>query len=459
MSQQSEPKRGLKIMSLRGLINLRIVMSVFVIMVVGGALAIWQARESVREEVDSSYHLALQMIDFGVSQIANSDYGEIEWLRQINRLRETRHLRISVVDADGKKSQLNNSDYLDKKDLPPKWFIGAVMTEALTKTYEIPLSNDKVHKIIVSADPIDEISEAWNESQAYFWSIVLMMGVIFLAINFVFHSMLRAVKTILAALNQVATGDFDHRLPRFQISEFDAIASEVNNLSEALKKARDSNKALTRHTMQIQENERRVMSRELHDEMGQSLTAVKAMAVAAKQPGAKIQDIADSVIEICNHLSGVVRSMMRTLHPLSLNDLGLQATLTDLVNEWHRRHPSLHVSLDYDDSIDALDDEVGIHVYRIVQECLTNVVRHARASEVKITIKQSSVKDERLVTVRVEDNGIGGAREGEGFGILAMRERVESMGGHFNFESAPGQGVRVRASMPFIEKKTNEQQD
>jgi two-component system sensor histidine kinase UhpB len=194
------------------------------------------------------------------------------------------------------------------------------------------------------------------------------------------------------------------------------------------------------------------MSRELHDEMGQSLTAVKAMAVASKQTNANVQDIADSIIDICNHLSVVVRSMMRTLHPLSLTDLGLVATLTDLVNEWGRRHPSLHVTLDYDEAIDKLDAEVAIHIYRIVQESLTNVVRHAKASQAAVTIELSGTEPNKKVLVNVTDDGVGGATEGEGFGILAMRERVESMGGQFSFTSLSGQGVSIRAWMPFIEK-------
>jgi two-component system sensor histidine kinase UhpB len=444
--------KGSAIMSLRGLINLRIVMSVFIILLVGGSLAIWQARESVRDEVDSSFNLALQMIDFGLGSLAYTDDAETAWLRQINRLRETRHLRITVIDKQGKTSNLSSNDGHAANHLPPGWFISAVMTETLEKVYEIHMSDDTKHQIVISADPMDEIIEAWTESKAYFWSIVMMMGVIFLAINFVFHSMLKAVKTILAALKQVESGDYDHRLPRFQISEFDSIAAEVNNLSGALKQARENNQALARHTMQIQENERQHMSRELHDEMGQSLTAVKAMAVAVKQPSAKIDDIADSIIEICNHLSGVVRSMMRTLHPLSLTDLGLTATLTDLVTEWKRRHPALEIELETDETLDQLDDEVAIHVYRIIQESLTNVVRHAQANHVAVMVKQHSVKDESEVVIRVEDDGIGGATEGQGFGILAMRERVESMRGKFLFESAPGQGVRVRVWMPFIEK-------
>jgi two-component system sensor histidine kinase UhpB len=103
--------------------------------------------------------------------------------------------------------------------------------------------------------------------------------------------------------------------------------------------------------------------------------------------------------------------MMRTLHPLSLTDLGLSATLTDLVNEWKRRHPALDIALDIDELLDQLDDEVAIHVYRIIQESLTNVVRHAQANLAVVSVKQHSVKEKSEVVIRVEDDGVGGATE------------------------------------------------
>ncbi len=439
-------------MSLRGLINLRIVISVIIIILLGASLAIWQARESVREEVTSSYNLALQMVEFGLNQFTRNEHTEKEWLEQIGQLRETRHLQITIFDQAGNETILSPGKKEKPKQVAPQWFIDAVMMDSISSAYELKLPSDAVQRIVISADPMDEIHEAWRESLIYFWSIVSMLAIIFLAINVVFHSMLRAVKAILSGLKTVESGNYEQHLPRFRISEFDAIAAEVNNLADALSAARQNNQALARHTMHIQENERRHMSRELHDEMGQSLTAVKAMAVAAKQSDNKVGDIADSIIDICNHLSGVVRSMMRTLHPLSLSDLGLIATLTDLVGEWMRRQPTLDIRLKYDDSIDDLDEEVAIHVYRIVQECLTNIVRHANAQHAAVSVRQSIVHDKKWIIIQVVDDGIGGTASGEGFGLLAMRERVESMGGQFLFESSTDDGVTVLARMPFIEK-------
>lgn len=440
-------------MSLRGLINTRIVLSVLLILCVGGLIAIWQARQSVEREINSSFSLALQMIEMSFNYPTSRLLNEQHWVRQLSAIQQTRHIFITLVNDDGTESEwFSNEDTRDEDSVPPEWFKKAVTADSPSASYDIHLMGGDIKKVIIRADPIDEIAEAWNESLGFFWSIVLMMSVIFVAINIVFQSMLRSVHAILAGLRRVESGKYDEQLPRFNISEFDSIASEVNHLSAALKTAKENNQALARHTMQIQESERQHMSRELHDEMGQSLTAVKAMAVASKQPQANVRDIADSIIDICNHLSGVVRSMMRTLHPLSLSDLGLLATLTDLINEWGRRHPSLKVSLDYDEKVEDLDSEVAIHVYRIVQESLTNVVRHAKASQANVSIEMTGTIPNRKVIVQVIDDGIGGATEGEGFGILAMRERVESMGGQFNFTSLQGQGVSIRAWMPFIEK-------
>ncbi|EEF79193.1 sensor histidine kinase [Methylophaga thiooxydans] len=439
-------------MSLRGLINARIVLSVVLILIIGGVMAIWQARQSVQKEINSSFNLALEMLELSFSYPDNRMVIEDHWMRQLSAIQKTRHIHISLVNDDGSESEWLSGNDLSEQEEPPVWFKMAVTSDYPSASYDIRLLNGSTKTLLIRADPIDEVAEAWSESLAFFWSIVLMMMVIFIAINIVFHSMLRTVHAILTGLRRVESGEYGKKLPRFKISEFDAIAAEVNNLSEALDTARQNNQALARHTMHIQENERQTMSRELHDEMGQSLTAVKAMAVATKQPQAKINEISDSIIGICNHLSVVVRSMMRTLHPLSLADLGLAATLTDLVSEWQRRHPTLKIELNYDEAVDWLNEEVAIHVYRVVQECLTNVVRHSEATQAMVVVRRHLIKGRNQVVIRVEDNGIGGSTEGEGFGVLGMRERVESMGGQFVFESNGNLGVRVRAWMPFIER-------
>ena len=442
-------------MSLRGLINSRILFSVIIISMFGSVLTIWQARQSVEREVNSSFNLALQMMDLGFSHLSRTSMTEYEWLQQISAIQHTRHLHISIFNEEGEEVEWFVPDSIED-ERPPEWFVRAVKTTYPSANYDIRLADGRLKQIIVRADPLDEIVETWEETVAYFWSVMTMIGVIFLAINIVFNSMLQAVRSIVVGLRRVESGQYGRKLPPFKISEFDAIATEINHLSDALKLAKDNNQALARHTMQIQESERRNLSRELHDEMGQSLTAVKAMSTAIRQPGADVAKISESIADICNHLAGVVRSMMRTLHPLSLADLGLGATLSDLINEWRRRYPDLVIKLDYDERLDQVAHELAIHVYRIAQECLTNVVRHANATEVTLVIRQEGEHTSPRVVMRIRDNGQGGESSGHGFGVLAMRERVENMGGRFRFESEAGKGVCVSAWMPIIEKSDNE---
>lgn len=438
-------------MSLRRLINIRILISVLFILLLGGAIAIWQARNSVEKEVTSSINFAMQMIDLRYAQLPSAHHAS-DWYNHYSALQQTRHLRISVEDDQGSPILiLKEASRNDVTPMPPDWFIAAVMTEYTSKKYTVALADGRTNRIVISADPLDEISEAWRESKTFFLSILLMASAIFVAINLTFHSIVKAVNSIVAGLHLVEAGKYDVILPCFDITEFDVISKEINKMSSALKTAEKNNQALARYTMQIQESERQKMSRELHDEMGQSLTAIKAMAVTSKQPNSDVPTIANSIIDICNHLAKVVRSMMSTLHPLSLSELGLHATLIDLIAEWKRRTPSLTISLNYDEELDNLDYEITINVYRIVQECLTNVVRHAQASEVDIVLDYDNHKyASPHVAISVIDNGKGANDTGAGFGLLSMRERAQSLGGSFKFIS--NNGVKIHATIPFTKR-------
>lgn len=434
-------------MSIRALINLRIIFSVILILIFSAIIAVWQARNSVEKEVDSTINLAVQLIELGFNQPSSLNEGNDAWLQKIATMQPVRHLHISIEDNKSERQSNKVFGIGDEENTTPRWFVEAVKVNFFTHNYNIQIADGSTKTIFITANPMDEISEAWGETKTYFWSIVLMLSIMFFTVNLVFHSILQAVKVILSGLRQVEIGHFEHVLPRFKISEFDAIAREINDMSLALKTAQQNNQALACHTMKIQETERQNMSRELHDEMGQSLTAIKAMAVTCQQADTDVKAVTGSIVDICDHLSVVVRSMMRTLHPLSLTELGLGATLSGLVKEWQRRSATLQFDLNYDSSLERLSHDITIHVYRIVQECLTNVVRHANASEVAILVAKRGYK----VWITVSDNGQGKQLNPPGFGLLGMRERAENLGGKFEFESVLNSGVNVVVQLPYWE--------
>ncbi len=226
-------------------------------------------------------------------------------------------------------------------------------------------------------------------------------------------------------------------------------------MTDELDAGQQENRALTQHTLEIQEDERQRLSQELHDELGQSLTAIKVMAVTAGRSQAGATDIkqtTDSIVTICDHLMTVVRSMMHQLHPLVLTELGLKATMEDLLNHWSIRNPELKLTITCPDEVDHLEQKITIQIFRVVQECLTNIVRHAQAKQAAISLEiERQAKTGTALRLQVSDDGQGCAIDKikTGFGLLGMRERINSLGGELTIQTRPHQGMSIIATIPL----------
>ncbi len=281
----------------------------------------------------------------------------------------------------------------------------------------------------------------------------------FLAVNLAFDKALKSIAIIVNALKIIETGQYHQKLPDFSIQEYDSIAKAINHMTGELNASQQENRALTQHSLEIQEDERQRLSQELHDELGQSLTAIKVMAATAERSQAGtmgtrdgIKQTTDAIISVCDHLMTVVRSMMHQLHPLVLTELGLKATMEDLLNHWALRNPALKLTINCPDEVDALEQKITIQVFRIVQECLTNIVRHAQAKQAIISLEiVHPATTGKALRLRVTDDGQGCATDKikTGFGLLGMRERINSLGGELTIQTQPQQGMSVIASIPL----------
>ncbi|MGZ8175969.1 histidine kinase [Methylobacter sp.] len=443
-------------MSLRYQINIRILISSLCILMLGGSIAIWQARDAVNKEVDSSINLAVQLITFGFSQASQTPFHETDWLPKLNSLNQTRHLSIQLKEPSGQiisfahKNQQTNND-----EKPPQWFINLVAAHYPKVEHQITSFKGEQITLIIQANPLDEITEVWQESIAFFSSLFLLTLFTFLAVNLAFNKALKSIAVIVNSLKVIETGHYQQKLPNFSIQEYDSIAKAINHMTGELDAGQQENRALTQHTLEIQEDERQRLSQELHDELGQSLTAIKVMAVTAgrSQTGAAdIKQTTDSIVTICDHLMTVVRSMMHQLHPLVLTELGLKATMEDLLNHWSIRNPELKLTITCPDEVDFLEQKITIQIFRVVQECLTNIVRHAQAKQAAINLEiEHQGKTGAALRLQVTDDGQGCAIDKikTGFGLLGMRERINSLGGEFTIQTQPHQGMSIIATIPL----------
>jgi len=214
----------------------------------------------------------------------------------------------------------------------------------------------------------------------------------------------------------------------------------------------EQNRRLTQLTQTRLEEERRSIARELHDELGQCVTAIKTIGVAianrTKDAAPEIHASAQTIVKVASHIYDVVHGIIRQLRPSALDHLGLQEAVEDVVSTWSERHPAIACDLKLAGDLADLGEAVNITIYRLIQECLTNVIRHAEATRAEIAV----CRDGGIVRVTVSDNGNGlgqrNERESARFGLMGMRERVQALNGDFRLESRPGDGLTVIAAIP-----------
>jgi two-component system, NarL family, sensor histidine kinase UhpB len=219
-----------------------------------------------------------------------------------------------------------------------------------------------------------------------------------------------------------------------------------------LRHALHENRELSRRLLEVQEDERKALARELHDELGQYLNAIKldALALVAEGIEAAPLQAAQRVVRNTDHVYGVVRHRIGELRPTALDELGLAAALEACVARWRASEPRLQISLRVSGAVDDCGERVGLSIYRIVQEALTNCVRHAAATTLSIELSSANAVDRQLLLV-MHDDGAGfdpAQQMPSGRGIAGMRERVDMLGGQFELQSRPGAGVTIRVTLP-----------
>ncbi|HTT04536.1 MAG TPA: sensor histidine kinase [Steroidobacteraceae bacterium] len=249
---------------------------------------------------------------------------------------------------------------------------------------------------------------------------------------------------------------------------------ERARVEAALSKAMDENRRLVREYLNALEAERKHLARELHDHLGQYLNAIKLDASASVGAGAPPPVIlaAQRIIRSIDHVYGVVRDLIRRLRPVALDELGLAAAIEHCVDQWRALQPSTRVQLHIGEGLDGLAEPLALTLVRVVQEALTNVYKHARASSVQVLLERRCASPPQAsapmptptptpaagaaadqVCVDIHDDGCGlaePAMRSAGLGIIGMRERVHLAGGTFSLRSAPGQGVHIDVRLPML---------
>lgn len=224
------------------------------------------------------------------------------------------------------------------------------------------------------------------------------------------------------------------------------------------KKLLQENRRLTQRLFTVQELERRHLSRELHDELGQWLTGIQADAQAIHCVSSKkldtcspCQDSAQAIINSAGQIHQMIRRMLRRLRPVVLDQLGLADSLEEMLGQWRAHHPDIYCELTLEGALNDLNEVTNITLYRTIQSALTNISSHAGASQVSVNLRRKP--DHILLSVADNGQGMNMHLPSLGLGLLGMRERTIAAEGEFSFTSKPGHGLRIDVKLPLTQSR------
>lgn len=445
-------------MSLRLKINLIVGLLIALLVSTMIVLQVEGVRGSVREEVQAANVVATQVLNrTGWVYAMEGMPALVHFLQQLGRVRAN---EITLTAADGQVLYSSPPSPYKAGRNAPDWFAALVLPQTARQIIALPGG-----QLVIEADPSRAVLDGWDDLVRLAAAGALAL----LAVNvLVFWAMGRALRPfpqIVTGLNRLEAGDFEARLPPLPGKEAAAIGAAFNRMTSVLKDNMDTRQRAFEAERRLSDSrelaglieahieaERREIARALHDELGQSVTAIRslAMTVARRSEAGDPQTAhaARVITEEAGRLYDHMHGLIPRLAPMALDTLGLGDALGDLMDRLRAGHAEVHFELQRIHLPDDLHGVTALAAYRVVQEGITNALRHGRASRVTATAEGRA--GQLLLTV--SDNGSGLSqdwRHSGHFGLRWLTERVEALGGELTVGNSAGGGVELHAALPM----------
>ncbi len=449
-------------MNLKFHLLLRIVLIAVACLIATAAYVLYQAdQQAIRdtqvtaESIDKQLELQLMRIDAG--------FGQPERFPDFNLWKETSPasgICISYLSADNSlRRNICHGAKITSRSWP-EWF-ESFYQWAFHPGLEVvrPVEfKGRIHgSVIVAPSAEMEIANAWQAIRGLMGLSASSTLALCLLVYFALSRALHPAQVIVAGLEKMEKGELSLRLPVFELDEWQRTGKAINQLAASLEQLLSERKKLAIKLMNIQEEERRYLARELHDEFGQCLAAINAVAASISQTAAyecpELVPEGKKISRIVHHMMESIRGLLLRLRPSDIDELGLTVSLKSLVAGWNASSGGkTHYNLAVHGDLDRLPEPIPVTIFRIVQECLTNVSKHSAANHAKVTLR--TVSENRSITtieLIIEDDGKAKNlpfEDGPGIGLLGIRERVTALGGRLTLKTGNPSGLAVHVWLP-----------
>ncbi|MBR1150614.1 histidine kinase [Bradyrhizobium sp. JYMT SZCCT0428] len=448
-------------LSLRARINLLLALVLTLGLAINVARLVLEAGPRVQAEDQSVIRLAREFIDTIVAGLKEAPDPEARLNQIVHDLNKLRHVSITrQSEAIARSGIADKPDDNPDARSPPAWFVRLVHPEQTT--VKVPISiRGKPDALLITSHPNDEVAEIWDGIFTQLLVGATIAIVLFLITSRVVGKALAPIQTLSGAMAKIEAGGYDTRVKPDGPPELVAICDKLNHLAATLGDAVEDKRRLAERVVSLQDVERKEIARELHDEFGPYLFALRVHASAltriadAGDPnGEATRRHGSAILEHLNALQASNRRVLEKLRPVGLTELGLREALGALLRLWGESHPEVAIETAISPSLGDTGETADLTIYRTIQEALTNAFRHAGATSIKVSVEPAELPVGLARTgrggalVRVRDNGNGlGPDHKLGFGLTGMRERILALGGSLTIASGDS-GVTVEALVP-----------
>jgi two-component system, NarL family, sensor histidine kinase UhpB len=421
---------------------------------------IWNARQATRVEMQASIEIAERFVKETLIRFGPSTSGGAMLTNLPLHLNLVRHVRMAILDNSGDLKVLlpeneEDDDDEEAREHAPLWFARLLSIHIESRHVPVVAEGRRVGTVVIMGEPGDEAAEVWQDIRALAIMTPCINALIFLLFYISLGRILNPLVSFSDGLKHLEHGDYRSRLPRPGIREMAAVADRINALAAVLEEARQENSRLYRALISIQEEERKQIAADLHNEFGQCLFGIKANAssIAALTGGldaGKAEAVAErvrSIASITERLQSMNRRLLRKLRPSAFGHVSLGELLEDLVMDFRRHHDGIVFEMRTGPLQRSYGEAIDLSIYRCVQEGLTNSVRHASARTVGILVEDGGPAASLRIEIRDDGQGFSAA-DLTGFGLRSMRERVRSLGGECVIEGAKPEGTQLTITFP-----------
>jgi two-component system, NarL family, sensor histidine kinase UhpB len=431
--------------------------------IIGAAAIVYAQRQQNEAEMSAAMARAETLVQAEIAYALRRTAPESTLETVALRLPVIEPIEIQVVDPAGKVvSHTGAPDPADDSYFP-EWYGLLVSPGEPRRVLPLEVADKKIGEVRLIGQPRENLEDGWDDLVELAMLAIAVNAAVFLLLYLTLSQILKPIGRLAQGLGDLERGHYEVRLPRPTMREVEVITERFNSLSAHLENARNENFLLSRRLINIQDDERRQIAAELHDELGPDLFGLSAELLSLRQltgsipeHGPKISTRVGRLLEIANRIKDLNRKLLRRLRPMSVGRVPLSDAIVRLLGELQALREGAEIEFRGQDLAASYGEAVDLTLYGSIREGVTNALRHADCHKVEIELREhanSRSKGRRIpnsLHLTIQDDGRGISPEAIfGYGLTGMTERVRGLGGEMTIGSGQNGGTMLELEIPY----------